>query len=268
MARPPPDRSLGELTFPEVSELLRATSILVLPIGAIEQHGPHLPLNTDVVVAEGLTRRIVARWGDECDLWRLPTICISLSREHDWAPGTLSLTIANFVALMRDLASEIVRSLPARNLAIVNGHGGNRGVLENLIRELDSEFGLNPCVIHPFDLSKAETGAGKPDVHGGASETSVMLALAPELVRAEKIASSGQISNPDAIAALVLERGTTWPWRTDDPRLAAAGVIGEAGLASAQRGEAIVASVVQEAGQVLRRLKENQTVPRATLRPR
>ena len=82
-------RSLGDLTFPEVSQRLQDTSILCLPIGAIEQHGAHLPLNTDAIVAEELTRRIVAGLGDELDLWQLPTISISLSREHDWAPGTL-----------------------------------------------------------------------------------------------------------------------------------------------------------------------------------
>ena len=178
MARPPSTRSLGELTFSEVSQCLTASSILCLPIGAIEQHGPHLPLNTDVIVAEQVTRRIVARWGDELDLWQLPTISISLSREHDWAPGTLSLTIQNFVALLRDLARDIVRALPARNVVIVNGHGGNRGVLDNLIHELRGDFALNACVIHPFDLSKVATGATSPDVHGGKSETSVMLALA------------------------------------------------------------------------------------------
>jgi len=85
----PRSRSVGELTSPEVSQCLQKTSILCLPIGAIEQHGAHLPLDTDVVVAEELTRRIIARWGDELDLWQLPTISISLSREHDWAPGTL-----------------------------------------------------------------------------------------------------------------------------------------------------------------------------------
>ena len=124
---------------------MRETSILCLPIGAIEQHGAHLPLNTDVVVAEELTRRIVARWGDELDLWQLPTIAVSLSREHDWAPGTLSLSIASFVALLRDLARDIVRALPARNLVIVNGHGGNRGVLDNLLHELAGDFSLNPA---------------------------------------------------------------------------------------------------------------------------
>src|ERR1700716_121279 len=164
MVRPSAVRSVGELTSPEIFQYLTETSILCLPIGAIEQHGAHLPLDTDVVVAEELTRRIVARWGDELDLWRLPAVSISLSREHDWAPGTLSLSIQNFVALLRDLARDIARALPARNLAIVNGHGGNRGVLDNLIHELRGDFALNACVIHPFDLSKVDTHATSPDV--------------------------------------------------------------------------------------------------------
>ena len=73
-------RLIGELTFEEISKLVRASSILCLPIGSIEQHGPHLPLNTDVVLAEELTRRIIARWGEALDLWQLPTMAISLAR--------------------------------------------------------------------------------------------------------------------------------------------------------------------------------------------
>jgi creatinine amidohydrolase len=255
-------RSLGDLTFPEVSQRLLETSILCLPIGAIEQHGAHLPLNTDVIVAEELTRRIVARLGDELDLWQLPTVSISLSREHDWAPGTLSLTIQSFVALLRDLARDIARALPARNLAIVNGHGGNRGVLDNLIHELRGDFALNACVIHPFDLSKAKTHATSPDVHGGKSETSVMLALAPHLVRREKIAPARAPPDREAIAALIFDRGVSFPWRTDDPRLTSSGVIGEAEAASPELGRAILDSVVEEAGGVLRRLLENQRLAR------
>jgi creatinine amidohydrolase len=68
---------------------------------------------SDAVIAEELGRRIASRWAGEFDLWLLPTISISLSREHDWAPGTLSLGIETFVALMKDLAREIVRALPA-----------------------------------------------------------------------------------------------------------------------------------------------------------
>src|SRR5476651_374022 len=85
-----PSRLIGELTFPEVSKLLSESSILCLPIGSIEQHGPHLPLNTDVVLAEEFTRRIIARWGEALDLWQLPTLSISLAREHEWSPGTLA----------------------------------------------------------------------------------------------------------------------------------------------------------------------------------
>src|SRR6476620_11037201 len=100
-------RSIGELTFAEVSQYLKETSILCLPIGAIEQHGRHLPLNTDVTIAEEFTRRMVAQWGDEFELWVLPTLSISLSREHDWASGTLALGIGTFVILLKDLAREI-----------------------------------------------------------------------------------------------------------------------------------------------------------------
>jgi creatinine amidohydrolase len=292
----PSSRSVGDLTSPEVAQRLRETSILCLPMGAIEQHGEHLPLNTDVIVAEELTRRIIARWGEELDLWQLPTVSIGLSREHDWAPGTLSLTIQSFVALLRDMARDLVRALPARNLAIVNGHGGNRGVLENLIRDFAADFGLNACVIHPFDLSKAEARADEPgsgrvsparsrassdalcagtiesprwplaslasaanaDVHGGKSETSVMLALAPQLVRCDMIAPASSPPDTEGIAALIFDRGVSFPWRTDDPRLAKSGVIGDAHAASPEFGQAIVDSVVAETGGVLRRLLENQ----------
>ena len=257
MARAPTSRSIAELTSPQVSQL-RETSILCLPLGAIEQHGPHLPLNTDVVIAEELARRIVARWGDEFDLWQLPAVPLGLSREHDWAPGTLSLSIEGFVTLLREVAAALVRALPARNLAIVNGHGGNRGILENLLHEFLGDFALNACVIHPFDLAKVEGSPAAPDVHGGERETSVMLALAPDLVRRDLVARPQPTPDAKTIRALIFDRGATWPWRTDDPRLAQDGIIGDASAASAELGAAIVESVVAESRAVFVRLLENQ----------
>jgi creatinine amidohydrolase/Fe(II)-dependent formamide hydrolase-like protein len=265
MARPPAMRSIGDLTFPEVAQRLRETSILCLPLGATEQHGPHLPLDTDVTVARELTRRIVTRWGDELDLWQLPTVSISLSREHDWAPGTLSVDIQTFVALMRDLARSIVRALPSRNLAIINGHGGNRGLLDNLIHELRGDFALNTCVLHPFDLARIEAGSG--DVHGGKSETSLMLALDPGRVRRELIPAAPGSADNEAIAALIFDRGASFPWRTDDPRLAASGVIGDAAGARAELGQSIIDGVVARAEDVLRRLLENQRLTSRKPRP-
>jgi creatinine amidohydrolase/Fe(II)-dependent formamide hydrolase-like protein len=250
-------RVIGELAFPEVRRRLKETSILCLPLGAIEQHGEHLPLNTDVIVAEGLTRRLIEQRGEEFDLWQLPTIPLGLSREHEWAPGTLSLSIIAFTSLLRDVSREIARALPARNLAILNGHGGNRGLLENLLHEVRCDFALNACVIHPFDLAKVETGPGF-DVHGGKSETSVMLVLAPELVRRELV--PGKKNSPDqkTIQNVIFDRGVSWPWRTDDPRLATAGIIGNAQDASPESGNEIIDSLVHEAGAVFQRLLENQ----------
>ena len=253
-------RALGELTSPDVGKLLKDTSILCLPMGAIEQHGPHLPLNTDVVIAEGLTRRFVARWGETHDLLQLPAVPIGLSREHDWAAGTLSLSIQTFTALLRDLAREFVRALPARNLAFVNGHGGNRGLLECLQHELAGDFGLNCCVIHPFDLAAHNADPTQADVHGGKDETSVMLALAPEAVRRDLIVSAQP--DPKAVQSLIFDRGASWPWRTDDPRLARDGVIGDAGTATAEFGEAIIARMVEAAGGVFATLRERQALMR------
>jgi creatinine amidohydrolase len=251
-----PSRTIGALSSADVSHLLKATSVLVLPLGAIEQHGPHLPLETDLVVAQRLTRRLVERWGEEFDLWGLPALPIGLSREHDWAPGTLSLSIHGFTAMMRDLAGTLARALPARNLVIVNGHGGNRGILDNLIHEMRGDFALNPCVIHPFDLCKVATGESGPDVHGGIGETSVMLALAPERVRLDLIAH--EAADAAAIRALIFDRGVSFPWRTDDPRLTRNGVIGDPRAATAELGRAMIESMIQEARTVLTRLIENQ----------
>src|SRR5215510_13699810 len=213
-------RRVAELTSAECARLISATSILCLPLGAIEQHGPHLPLNTDVVVAEGLTRAIIKRFGEELDLWQLPAVPVGLSREHDWAAGTLSLSITGFVTHLRELAGTLVRALPARNLMILNGHGGNRGVLENLLHEFKGDFGLNACAIHPFDLAKIDRNLAVPDVHGGRHETSVMLALAPDLVRRDLVAEFDR--KPDAIRALILDRGQVVPRSRISARMASA----------------------------------------------
>jgi creatinine amidohydrolase len=254
MASAPTSRVLGEVTFHD-ARAIRDSSILCLPLGAIEQHGAHLPLNTDVIVAEGLTGRLLQKWGEAFDLWQLPTLSIGLSREHDWAAGTLSLSIHGFTAYMRDLAAAIVRALPARNLAIVNGHGGNRGILENLLHELRGDFGLNAVVLHPFDLAGADPAA--VDVHGARGETSVMLALAPQAVRLDRIAKGGP-PDPKAVQALIFERGTSFPWRTDDARLARDGIVGDASGATAASGEALLERMVVAAGIALERLRENQ----------
>jgi creatinine amidohydrolase len=255
-------RALGDLTFEEIASSLRADSILCLPMGAMEQHGPHLPLSTDTVLAEGFTRRIVDRWAGTYDLWQLPPLALGLSREHAWAAGTLSLSVSGMTAILRDLGSEIARALPARNLLIVNGHGGNRGILEAVGREMRGDFGLNLCTLHLGAVISPVTDAGVPEIHAGKDETSAMLVLAPHLVRRERIGDATGPGGGAMARRLILDPGASFPWSSDDRRIAQAGVIGDARDASAEHGSAIVERVLEAAGAALAQLLENRTTVR------
>jgi len=217
-----------------------------------------LPLNTDVVLAEEFTRRIIARWGEPLDLWQLPTLAISLAREHEWAPGTMSLSIQGMTALMRDLGREIARALPARNLVIINGHGGNRGILDALTQDLRADFGLNVCVLHPAAWVKVDAHAAIPEIHGGKNETSMMLAIAPQLVRRDQIALLKKPPGGEAIRKTILDPAVSWPWSTNDKELADMGVIGDAQAASAEFGIKLFDHAVEAAGGVLKQLLDRQ----------
>jgi creatinine amidohydrolase/Fe(II)-dependent formamide hydrolase-like protein len=253
---------IGELTFLDISKVLGASSILCLPIGSIEQHGPHLPLNTDVVLAEEFTRRIIARWGEALDLWQLPTLAVSLAREHEWAPGTLSLSIQGMTALIRDLGREIARALPARNLAVINGHGGNRGILEALAQDLRADFGLNVCVLHPAVWAELDGNGAFPEIHGGKNETSMMLSVAPHLVRRDQIAQLKNAPDVDAVRKTILDQAVTWPWTTNDKAIADRGVIGDAHAASAEFGGRLLDHVAEMAGGALKKLVDHQRLAR------
>lgn len=253
------DRLLGSLTFEEISRL-RERSVLVLPIGSMEQHGPHLPLDTDAVLAERLASAIATRFGDAFDLWQLPLLPLGLSREHAWTAGTLSLSVSGITVLLRELAGEIARSLPARNLMIVNGHGGNRGILDVLGYEFQADFGLNVCALHTGALMSPVPAAGLPEIHAGKDETSLMLALAPNRVRRERIAGPGKAENDADVRTAILDPGVSWPWSSGDPRIADHGVIGDATGASAEHGRAILERILEAAKAALQRLLVNQDI--------
>ena len=109
--------------------------------------------------------------------------------------------------------TRVARALPARNLAIVNGHGGNSGILTALAQDLRADFGLNVCVLQPAALAEVRANSATADIHGGKIETSMMLAIAPQLVRRDLIA---QLNNPpanDAVRRSILPIGVTCPGR-------------------------------------------------------
>lgn len=181
----PSSRHLSDLRAPEIGDALGAGSIVVVPLGAIEQHGPHLPLNTDFVVADEAARSAVAQVGEEVDAWLLPTIPYTKSNEHAWSPGTMWLSASTMMAMLDDLGRSIAMT-PARRVMFVNGHGGNSALVQVMNRELRLKHGLQTFLAHPHmpadqggSSAESELGMG---IHGGMDETSVMLHLRPELV--------------------------------------------------------------------------------------
>jgi len=252
------NRWYGALPAPEITSRLTEDSVLCLPIGSYEQHGPHLPLHTDTVIADEFTTRLVDRYGDQHDLWKLPAVPYGLSLEHAWASGTISLRLVVLSTLLDTLVGEYTRATPARRLLIINGHGGNRGILEAATYELQRAHQIRICVVHPSSLSTVRADSALPEIHAGLRETSVMLTLAPDDVHLDRLPDSFAIDETqrDEIKRLVLERGTTWPWSTGDARIATLGITGgDPRLASAELGTAIVESALDACDAVLKQLR-------------
>ena len=155
------------------------------PLGAIEQHGPHLPLSTDSVVATAVAEAAVAAVGDELDVWLLPTLQYTKSNEHAWSAGTLWLSATTLLAVLDDLG-RCIATTPTKRLVFLNGHGGNSALVNVANRELRLKHGLMTFLAHPG--LPADQGGVSPEaelgmgVHGGTDETSLMLHLAPHLV--------------------------------------------------------------------------------------
>mgnify|MGYP003311031973 CR=1 FL=1 len=119
---------LADITGPNIPEQISDESVILLPIGAIEQHGPHLPMSVDTVIAEETSNALLGSIGGEIDLWLLPTLSISKSNEHTWSPGTLSYSSTTMMSVLDDIA-KCVATTAARRLVILNGHGGNTSLL-------------------------------------------------------------------------------------------------------------------------------------------
>lgn len=251
-------RWYGSLPGPEITARMTSESVLCLPIGSYEQHGPHLPLHTDSVIAENFTARLTGRYGDTHDLWGLPAIPFGLSLQHAWSPGTISLRAGVLAALLDTITGEFMRVTPARRLLIINGHGGNRGILEALAYELQASYPVRVCVIHPNSLAPDRAESALPEIHAGTRETSIMLALAPGEVHQERLPEGFAVNDAhrEQVRRLVLEPGTTWPWSSGDSAIATLGVMGgDPRLASAGAGESIIASALNACETVLQQLR-------------
>ncbi|MBI4883181.1 MAG: creatininase family protein [Actinobacteria bacterium] len=249
-----PARYFRDLTGPEVAERLGSDTILVQPLGAIEQHGPHLPLSTDSVIASAVAEAAVAQVGDELDVWLLPTLEYTKSNEHAWSPGTVWLSATTLLAVLDDLG-RCLATTRARRLVFLNGHGGNSALLNVANRELRLAHGLMTFLTHPGvppdqggTSPAAELGMG---VHGGTEETSLMLHIAPHLVQMHKAARRV----PEAIADNQYVRfgGTvSFGWMSND--FFPDGYIGDPTAATAELGKQLFDGAVRGFCEALREI--------------
>lgn len=247
-------RLIGDLRAPELPTALNKDSIIVLPLGAIEQHGPHLPFNTDYVVADAVSRAAVQSVGEETQAWLLPTMPFTKSNEHAWAAGTFWLSATTMMSVLDDIGRSIA-STPARKVLFVNGHGGNSALVAMMNRELRLKYGLQTFLAHPHmpadqggSSAASELGMG---VHGGMDETSVMLHLRPDLVDMslavrrvpEGLAQNEQVRFGGRVA---------FGWLSND--FFPEGHIGDPTGANAESGEQMIASAVNGLAGALREI--------------
>ena len=183
-------RHLANLRGPDVDRFLSPSSVIVQPLGAIEQHGPHLPLNTDLAIAQAVAETAVPRAvAAGVDAWLLPPLAYTKSNEHAWSAGTIWMSARTMLSVLEDIG-RCVAATKARKLVFLNGHGGNSALVAMANRELRLQFGLETFLAHP--TQPADQGGASPPselgmgVHGGTDETSMMLHLHPELVDMSK----------------------------------------------------------------------------------
>lgn len=241
-----------DLAWPEVRERAAdEAAIVLLPVASIEQHGPHLPVFTDTLIAEAIATRAE---GGHPPVFRLPALCYGRSTEHSDFPGTVTLSTHTLLAVLDDVGASVARA-GFRRLALLNTHGGNTALLQVAGRDIRHRHGLMVVSINPMSAVDAgRPGSGVPEmearfgIHAGLVETSVMLALHPELVHMERAAGRP----PDTLAAtphLGFAGPNTVAWLASD--LAADGVLGDPRGASAEAGEAHLARAVEAARQAL-----------------
>ena len=266
-------RFWADLKSPDFARLDLDRTIAVLPVAAIEQHGPHLPLNVDTTLVDGVIAAALGHLPGPLPILFLPTQAVGLSPEHTAFAGTLTLNAHTVISLWTELAESVARS-GIKKLVLLNSHGGQVGLLDVVARDLRARLGMLVYSVNWFNLPLvSENGESVASlfsadehrfgIHAGEIETSMMLALKPEQVDmrlAQDFHSSSQ-DRAQKFSLLGDGRSAKLGWQMQDynPH----GAVGNAAAATADKGRALLAAAGRSLAQML---TEMDQLPGDTLR--
>ena len=260
----PPHRFLPYLSWTEIDALPdRENTVIVLPVGAIEQHGPHLPCSVDSVISAGVMGKALERLPAAIRAFGLPPITYGKSDEHLHFPGTMTISGPTLLAQVTEIGESVYRS-GFRKLLLANGHGGQPQVLEMAARELRLRHG--DFVIVPHGVSRVANASGKyiseqerrQAMHAGHAETALMMALAPDTVHMERAVANFPPVFPSKILSADGRPACAWTARDFGP----SGVIGDPFNATPAQGKEILDTLADSWVQALTDLFQMQWVVR------
>jgi creatinine amidohydrolase len=247
---PVPLRFWADLKSPDFAQLDRSRCIAVLPVAAIEQHGPHLPLSVDTTLVEGVIAAALPHLPPDLPVLFLPTQSIGLSPEHAAFAGTLTLKAETVIRLWTELAGSVAAT-GIKKMVLLNSHGGQVGLLDVVARDLRARLGMLVYSVNWFNLPLLdERGASvsglfsteehRFGIHAGEIETSMMLALKPDQVDLSKAQNFHSTSQDRAEKFPILGDGKSaklaWQMQDYNPH----GAVGNAAAATADKGRAVL----------------------------
>ena len=239
MSSATPARDWSDIDWTGVDAATAARWIAVLPLAATEQHGPHLPLATDVLIGEAYLARVRELLTDTSPVTFLPIQPVGISTEHIDFPGTQTLSTETALKEWKALGESVARR-GLKKLVIITSHGGNSAAMTLVAQDLRAHCGLLAVTTSWFRFGVPE--GMFPDeelrhgIHGGAAETSIMLAKYPAQVRVDAIADfhPNSVEIEKKYRWLSTQRPAPFAWQTQD--LHPSGAVGNATLATAEKG--------------------------------
>jgi creatinine amidohydrolase len=245
----------AEMTTVDFTSADTSRWIAVLPVAAIEQHGPHLPVMTDTAIGQAYIDAVVKRLPSDLPATFLPIQAIGKSNEHIASPGTLTLSWETLTRVLIDTAESVARA-GVKKMILANSHGGNVPILDIVAREMRVNHGMLCVAMHWSRLGQPQgmysAWESKFGIHGGDVETSIMLAARPDLVRMDKAQrfSSTQERFEQEFKHLRAHGPVQFGWQAQD--LSSDGTVGDASLATAEKGRATIELIAERFVELLR----------------